>query len=378
VSKQVSVMLRDKDGIETGEMVDYTLRSLNESDVATWAAFCAACFSYKPNPPPAQYFERHFWRDPRRDASLIWVFHHETEGIVSSLRIFRRRISMGPGDNSSSNSSDAVGHEVEAGGIGEVCTTIDHRGRGLAGRLLKTAMDTMMDLKLGYSLLHAAPAFIPVYKKSSYSPVVSKWSVLFVPVRNLRPMTDNEMTIRSAQYPRDTDQLQAIHKEYSELRLAGCVIRSKEYWNEYLSEELGDSLLVLCRANVVLAWIATRPRGRNYQVRDFGCKVDLISARSALSSLLYATLEKEGFFVDSAMAADTEVNLQLPTIILNDIIQAEQSPLEFWTSVIAEDDGGWMYKPIVPANKDGQLISCMTERTNMHGIPHLVWPADSF
>jgi hypothetical protein len=235
-------------------------------------------------------------------------------------------------------------------------------------------MDTMMDLKLGYSLLHAAPAFIPVYKKSSYSPVVSNWSALFVPIRNLSPMMDNETTIRSAQYPRDTDQLQAIHKVYSELRFAGCVIRSKEYWNEYLSEELGDSLLVLCRANVVLAWIATRTRGgRKYQVRDFGCKVDLISVRSALSSLLYVALEKDGMFVDNEMAARTEVKLQLPTMMLNDM-QAEQSPSEFWTSVIAEDDGGWMYKTLVPANQDGQLISCMTERTKNH----LVWPADSF
>ena len=53
----------------------YQLSSLTDDDINRWTQFCANCFSYKANPPPASYFENHYRNDPRRDSSLIRVIY---------------------------------------------------------------------------------------------------------------------------------------------------------------------------------------------------------------------------------------------------------------------------------------------------------------
>eukprot|EP00751_Fragilariopsis_kerguelensis_P010688 CAMPEP_0170786644 /NCGR_PEP_ID=MMETSP0733-20121128/17771_1 /TAXON_ID=186038 /ORGANISM="Fragilariopsis kerguelensis, Strain L26-C5" /LENGTH=436 /DNA_ID=CAMNT_0011132621 /DNA_START=795 /DNA_END=2105 /DNA_ORIENTATION=+ len=51
--------------------------------------------------------------------------------------------------------------------------------------------------------------------------------------------------VRQAKFPQDTEQLHQLHRIYSEQRLVGCIIRSKEYWTNYISQELKGSLFVL-------------------------------------------------------------------------------------------------------------------------------------
>ena len=112
--------------LDDGSEVTYTLRGLTEAEVKPWAAFCASIFAYKANPPPPEYFERHYFNDPVHKASFIRVaFTKEEEPkIVASCRVFERCI------------ADGQGGTILAGGIGEVCTNNDHRRRGLSKELL--------------------------------------------------------------------------------------------------------------------------------------------------------------------------------------------------------------------------------------------------
>ena len=103
--------------------------------------------------------------------------------IVSSVRIFRRTLSA-PGQY----------RTIEAGGIGEVCTSTNHQRRGLSKLLLKDALSIMStsskcDKENGMkcSLLHANPDFRPVYNKvGGYESVKSEWSVVPIQLKHLR------------------------------------------------------------------------------------------------------------------------------------------------------------------------------------------------
>ena len=325
----------------------YTSRGLNENEIGPWAQFCADCFSYKSNPPPASYFERHYYNDPSRNALFVRVMFYKGH-IVSSVRIFVRHISIGTS-------------AVKAGGIGEVCTLPEHRRRGLSSRLLHNAIQIMTEQKMKLSLLHAAPAFFPVYEKSGYSNVVSQWSTLTVHLSN--GLNKDASSTRLAKFPEDTQQLQSIHQKYSEQRFLGCIVRNEAYWNEYLARELEGSLYVLLQENRIVAWISVRFRNEKYQIREFG--VEGISTSMALSSLLQRAISNE----------DGHVELCVPTAVLDELQKEETSKdaLSFvdWTSARSDNDDGWMYRAL--GENEDRLHVSMTQTK-----PYLLWPADSF
>ena len=213
----------------------YQLRCLTEVDIIPWTQFCASCFSCKTNPPPASYFARHYHNDPRRDCSLIQVIDYSpvevqedgaksvtpaataanaktckpaTDSIASSARIFQRTISTG-----------SKNVYLEAGGIGEVCTSEQHRKKGLVKRLLGHAIETMNTRKMNCSLLHASAALTPVYEKcGGYTCVTSKWKLITLDKKGLEDVSNDSssssMQIRLAQFPNDTEKLQQLHQRY--------------------------------------------------------------------------------------------------------------------------------------------------------------------
>ena len=444
----------------------YSLHSLTESDILAWADFCASCFSYKkPNPPPSTHFSNHYFHDPRRDANLLCVIvatpttgahtkeqtdathaaDEECESkseskksrqqhnvpsdakIVASTRIFSRKISLGK-----------AGKSVEAGGIGEVCTDASHRKKGLAKQLLMNAIALMQqqhdnknsngngNYNMSCSLLHAAPALMNVYERSAgYKGVDSYWKVIHfsrdttaadiakfhcvIPEDRL----DLTTTTRLASFPKDTSQLQKIHKEYSEDRFAGCIIRSIDYWNEYICKEIGDSLFVLCINNAcartrtrtrtadgsdtIVAWISIRKRSnKRFQLRDFGCCRDTCARENILISTVFYTLVQQSFktYLSSSGDGDDDDNdndelerdleLAIPSMVYQDLESVD------WAESVSEEcDGGWMYKNLEIVS-DCDALDQSTEGVgvgvgvdmpyivNEMKVPHLIWPADSF
>jgi predicted GNAT family N-acyltransferase len=349
--------------LDDGNTIDYKLRGLSEDEIPVWAEFCASVFSYKEHPPPPSYFERHYTKDPRRDASLVRVACTNTGQIISSCRVFPRTISAAGTNNinNNNNGNEPTMTTLEAGGIGEVCTDTNHRRRGLSKALLMDAMNIMTERGIPTSLLHSAPTYFPVYSGVGYTCTNTQWSVISVDRKRLESSNNN---VRLAEFPTDTARLMKVHQEYSEKRFLGTIIRSEQYWNEYLANDLeGTIYVVVDEKDVIAGWVSLRPRGDRSQIRDFGCDRTLMDTSQVLSVLLY-----------TAMASvDTDVvELQLPSVILNEVqASASQSSYVNWSTVIREDDLGWMYKTL----QDG--VADIPEAIDEQH-PHLIWPADTF
>ena len=366
----------------------YHLRTLSDSDIPSWANFCAQCFAYKANPPPASYFERHFYNDPRKDSSLIRVIDHHgndesaetTTTIVSSTRVFQKTISLGNGKT------------IEAGGIGEVCTSEGHRKKGLAKRLLLNAIDVMEnERKMQCSLLHASSALTAVYERSAqYFCVNSKWNVITVKTDELSVVVQDSTTssnfhVRLVSFPKDTTQLQRIHTQYSEQRFAGCIVRSETYWNEYIQHEIGSSLYVVTSSvegeDFILGWLSIRPRGGRFQLREFGVDLEKCRSMELTTSKIMSILLNVALSHEDTCDMDA-IELHLPTVIVEEMksqtdFDEKGCPWIDWKVAIKFDnDIGWMYK-MFDSNCDGEE-SNMIHIVNNLKVPHLIWPADSF
>lgn len=344
-------------GLEDGGNVTYTLRGLAEEEVKPcWTTFCASIFAYKTNPPPPEYFERHYFNDPLRKASLIRVAltSGENPQIVASCRVFQRQISNGSGGM------------LLAGGIGEVCTTDSHRRRGLAKELLLDCIELMSKCGMSVSLLHAAPAFFPVYQKMGYECTISRWSSVDV-VATPSEM-DYSWTCREAVFPDDTKSTMAMHQSFSERKFAGCLIRSESYWNNYLSVELNGTFFVLAdpTTNKVVAWLSLRSRGDRWQLRDFCYEPrETCTLSGAFRRLLVKALASSG--------GASLKQLHLPTFLVDQLKKegvASASDQEWiaWDTLTEENDEGWMYRPL--GDNDFSMANAES--------PHLIWPADSF
>lgn len=339
-----------------GSEANYVIRGLqNESEIKPWSEFCATVFSYKANPPPSSYFERHFTSDPDRgQPSLIRVAFHNG-AMVASCRLFLRTI------------SGAAGGTLLAGGIGEVCTLQNHRRRGLSKVLLENCIDIMKERKLQVSLLHAAPEFFSVYEKTGgYKCSKSCLSVVNMTVLpDFSASVDNTAySIREATFPQDTARLSDLHSKYSLQSFVGCIVRSSEYWNQYLSQELNKKLWVLEQEGTIVAWLSLRPRGDRIQLQEFGTDSSLISTAQALDLLLFHAAQQ--------MSAGNQQQLLLPTVVLDQAETGKDQFLRFmdWSSQVSENDLGWMYRVFDTA--------LSFESISGEKQPHLIWPSDSF
>ena len=425
-----------------GTIIKYLLRGLrnassddddndegdnNNDDINEWTNFCALAFAHKkPIPPTASYFYRHYSNDPRRDANLVRVMvslkpdeDEKEEEMASSVRIFRRTLSSG-------NCSSSL--TFEAGGIGEVCTSPNHRRRGLSTILLHNALTIMQDDSnnnsnnnnnnnsnnnnsggMSCSVLHASPEFRPYYTKvGGYQSVHSLWSVVPIEYTNLTSSitTDNSrkqlsspgagrFTVRNAIFPQDAPRLYQLYKLYSEHRLV-TIVRSLEYWENYVSVELSDSLWVLSLdtdddCNIV-AWMSIKEKGSGrYQLREFGLDRQRITTTLAMSRLLYVTLDQVmggGFFNGSKVEEEAGVSLLLPSFVLSeikeesmsneDIVHDKKVDASFMKidGATEENDDGWMYVNFDNSSSPTSIVDILTREHDC--VPHLIWPTDSF
>jgi hypothetical protein len=438
---------------------EYVIRGLREDEVKEWSEFCASVFSYKPDPPPSEYFYRHYVNDPNTKAydgssRLIRVALFEGT-IVASCRIFLRTIT---GTNG----------VLRAGGIGEVCTAMNHRRRGLSAKILENAIAIMKDRDdLQVSSLHAAPAFFPLYESLGYScPPASnpsggnRWSTLDFYWRMsaikgdlahhaaqsekkidddkndddddnndddddddndehgsiiIRSHMINDMHLRPAEFPRDTEKLQQLHAKYSEERFTGCIVRSKEYWNDYLSKELEGSLFVLVYpcgpfGDRILAWMSVKPLksegSLSYCIQEFGMdslyfeEERLPTGWVVVCMLTHAILKLEGESSSLLLAAKAKAEttsdmaflLTLPGFLKDKMgTYRASSVLRFdWASERTSIDRGWMYRGL-GASRGNSTTNSSTVADGfldfVRGIAipseqprreHFVWPSDSF
>ena len=345
----------------SNETIQYVMTSLNPNkDLLKWAQFCEPIFSYKPNPPSSQYFERHVQNDPL--SSWIRVILSSNKDFAASVQTCQRRIS------SASNGTSAY---YNSGGIANVVTCPNHRQRGLVKKLLHDSLETIMiPNAMDCSLLHCSPTLIPVYQSCGYKSVITPWKRVPVSLQNLVPPSTTNYRIRRAKFPEDTTQLQTLHQHFSEENYVGCIIRSIEYWNQYIANEIGDKLYVLTsNENIILAWMAFGDKFTLYnKLLDFGMDTSsLLSISDAMGYLFHNFLIQQQREEDN----NNSISVSMPTSIWEQVKDASWILNDDDNSIMPDDDEGWMYKMINPN------VPSMIDLISKQGKIHLIWPADS-
>lgn len=157
--------------------------------------------------------------------------------VVGSVRVFHRKIYLG-------------GEAVSMGGIGEVCTREEHRGEGIARRLLAMAVEYMRSQGITVSSLHAGPAVAGLYESLGYRDVpVSlssrSWESLLELCERLDPGPAPGNPVFETLYgggapPRRLpwEQMAVLHAAYTR-HYNGCVARgtkgeqAEAYWRQW-------------------------------------------------------------------------------------------------------------------------------------------------
>eukprot|EP01087_Luapelamoeba_hula_P019243 TRINITY_DN6350_c1_g1_i3.p1 TRINITY_DN6350_c1_g1~~TRINITY_DN6350_c1_g1_i3.p1 ORF type:complete len:378 (+),score=72.89 TRINITY_DN6350_c1_g1_i3:279-1412(+) len=190
--------------------------------------------------------------------------------IVSTVRVFDRRAYLN-------------GALVRAGGIGEVSTRSEHRGRGLASRLLRAAERTMCDTGMTFGLLHtdshgfyARLGWTALSTGTVAQPLTAMLRDLRADAAHasygaLRPHSIRRYCPRQLAAHSQTERregsiwagIQQVYEDYNRSRFSGVFSRqcSSHYWDRWVAGEWDELAVMLDAASpseadpVVVAYI---------------------------------------------------------------------------------------------------------------------------
>lgn len=218
-------------------------RSLRPGELDAWASHCALVFGLEGHGVDREYFLRHYHDDPWRDLNGILVAV-DGDTIASTVRVFRRKVWL-------------FGQEVLMGGIGEVSTNPDYRGRGLAGKLLELSVDWMIGEGLAVSVLYSG--LHDFYRRYGWD-VIPKNNALFQD-DGTAPCEGRRME------PGDLAALGIV--DAAAERSNWRVIRGGgEYWERWMRSAIGPCV-VATESDGVVAWLAYRLEDSTWSVADF-------------------------------------------------------------------------------------------------------------
>jgi hypothetical protein len=366
----------------------------------SWLAFVTKCFSDKTPPPTLQYFKDHYDGDINAlstDILVATTTNSDEVEIVSTLRIFRRLISV--------KTVDGSFKLVKAGGIGEVCTISTHMRRGLSRRLFELAQNKMFPPQsqafdessstedCDVSILHAAPAYQAFYNKLGYSQIPSAQTFVFplerlLDKKNPAALPTNayflESPLSDLQQEGESSlafKLSDIHSRTSS-NSVGYFPRSAAYWktwclkdcerNALPSSSSGFSVLAIGDGSdeIVVGWMLVRKTSDvMYQIRDFGfdpkCALSISLVFGALLSHCLSSVEANG------------TRVKVHQLVINKGLQHLVLPLagdeEAANAVEVEVDDGWMWKINPNRTQTSDDIAPLSEQGGGG-----VWGVDNF
>ena len=181
---------------------------------------------------PRSYFARHWTSDPpalRRLNMILVAVERGCGRMVATVRIFRRTIRV------------AGGKHTTVGGLGEVSTLPQFRGRGICTRLLRMSLSEMERSGIKASSLHAASAASAIYKRLGWHPVPMPTLTLplkfnvpgggcTAPVAHYRV---RELSWELEDWAGVTARLAPLNAMFMS-PLEGSFVRSDEYWATWI------------------------------------------------------------------------------------------------------------------------------------------------
>jgi GNAT superfamily N-acetyltransferase len=175
----------------------------------------------------------------------------ESDGdIVSMIKIYKREIRWGE--------STAI-----MGGIGDVNTHPDHRGRGYAGMLMEDSVTYMWSQGYDISVLFSGLAGF--YGKYG-------WGVYPLPRLSIRPGPANDSTrydVRRFCRSRDLGPIMRMYEEFNSGR-TGTLVRTPDYWDKqflWVREDL-EAFLVALDGSDIVAYVRCAQEGDSFCVME--------------------------------------------------------------------------------------------------------------
>ncbi|KAJ3229163.1 hypothetical protein HDU81_005584 [Chytriomyces hyalinus] len=195
---------------------------------------------------PRGFFEHHWDCDDQRDVHGCFGAFDDTSGIlVASVRVYSRAMRMHSeallliASEASSPPQTGSSSTVRIGGIGDVATRSEHRGKGLAHALLNLADDYMRS-RFPLAVLHAGPAVVPVYSKQGWQSIPLSSTTISVPASLLNyglgslDARNNCITPIDFQNPSHLELVKALYNLTASTILGSFTRQSDFYWSEYV------------------------------------------------------------------------------------------------------------------------------------------------
>ncbi len=196
---------------------------LNEKSIKKLLDFYASVFKKT----PLSYFEKRIKNDPFLQKGDIKII--EVNGkIISSITIFRRKLNKG-------------NHKgVLIGGIANVGTKKEERGKGFSSLLLKNAINYIKEKNFSYSLLFTG--INSFYEKIGFKNIKTKHAI--VKIKKKRNLKWKIETF-SEKYMTEIKKLYDFFNE----KLPGTVIRDDSYWHANLKFKEDDEIFLIAVKN---------------------------------------------------------------------------------------------------------------------------------
>jgi len=204
---------------------------------------------------PRKYFEAYFYGDPRFRRAYTRVCALDGR-LVSAVQVCERRVRIGSA-------------ELVMGGIGNVATDSDFRGRGYNTRLLKDSIRIMRRYGMDFSVLFTG--IHPFYERLGWRPVAVKSFTGKIKPR-LRERETDKYSIRACDFSTDLDGIKEAYEAFNRLRPL-TVCRTPEYWTGYALPRFGEpaDTLVAESAGSVTGYVVSPCHRDNCSVREIGC-----------------------------------------------------------------------------------------------------------
>jgi len=209
-------------------------RTLSVDELQLWSEFNREVFNKETGQDQGDSCLRMYNNDPWKEYSNILVAV-DKGSIVSTVGTFFRTMMLG-------------GVQIKMGAIGAVCTKPEYRGRGLASNLLNLAVDSMHESGIQISMLTSG--IWSFYERLGWKNIDWNWKVTDFKVDNSNL---EELTVRPIN-SKDISSIKLIYAQQIQ-RFNGPIVRSDEYWEQWVQIENKPCWVATNKAGNVLAYL---------------------------------------------------------------------------------------------------------------------------
>jgi predicted acetyltransferase len=218
------------------------------------------------------YFKRYFYGDPWFKPEYTVVCEDDGK-LTSIVQICRREVRYG----------DST---LTLGGIANVGTPPEFRGRGYSSETLKGAVEVMTMDGIDFSTLYTGiNAF---YERVGYTTIEFRYGAGTL-LESLRPLDDPSYTVRDYRDD-DAETVVDIYNEFNK-DVVMSAVRTPEYWRDFAVNPVNSRQEIWVAENEgqVVGYISGLPYGKSYSISEMCCRA---GHEAALHTLAYRIWER--------------------------------------------------------------------------------------